>query len=150
MQSFEQQIDKGINQAKEERPAVLRSNVVDRYILDILGADKNPISYAKKLEVVKKMLFLRMDNRVLNSMRQVMNESIEDERGLMKVEQFVRMFDTAFKQSSESNKKTVKDMLVPLIRIDPSSVANTIRSKSGEDISPVDPNQQYVSIGKLS
>ena len=69
MQSFEQQIDKGINQALEERPAVLRSNVVDRYILDILGADKNPISYAKKLEVVKKMLFLRMDNRVLNSMR---------------------------------------------------------------------------------
>jgi hypothetical protein len=132
MQSFEQQINMGINQAKEERPAVLRSNVVDRYILDILGADKNPISYAKKLDVVKKMLFLRMDNRVLNSMRQVMNESIEDERGLMKVEQFVSMFDTAFKSTSEESKKTVKDMLLPLIKVDARSKANSIRTKSSK------------------
>lgn len=34
--NYEELIDKQINQAKEERPAVLRSNVVDKYIIDIL------------------------------------------------------------------------------------------------------------------
>ena len=50
-----------------------------------------------------------------------MNESIEDERGLMKVEQFVSMFDTAFRHTSDTDKKIVKDMLVPLIKVEPNS-----------------------------
>ena len=33
------------------------------------------------------------------------------------------MFDTAFKNSSESNKKTVKDMLMPLIKVDATGVS---------------------------
>lgn len=38
------------------------------------------------------------------------------------------MFDTAFKNSSESNKKTVKDMLMPLIKVDATgvSISNSI------------------------
>ena len=67
--TFEQLIDQQINQCKEERPTVLRSNVVDKYIIDILRQEKNPKEYAEKLEVVKKMLFLKLDNRVLNNMR---------------------------------------------------------------------------------
>lgn len=120
----------------------MRSNVVDKYIIDILGSDKNPMSYQKKLEVVKKMLFLRMDNRVLNSMRQVMNEQIEDERGLMKFSDFKKMFYTAFRHSSDYNKKTVIEMLLPLIET----------SWSGTESQNVDdsPNCKYVSIGKLS
>ena len=37
-----------------------------------------------------------MDNRVLNNMRQTMNESIEDEKGLMNKVDFQKMFYTAF------------------------------------------------------
>lgn len=44
-----------------------------------------------------------------------MNEQIEDERGLMKVHDFKKMFYTAFRHSSDYNKKTVIDMLLPLI-----------------------------------
>jgi hypothetical protein len=39
--------------------------------------------YRSRLAVVRKMMELKMDNRVLNNMRMTMNESIEDERGLM-------------------------------------------------------------------
>lgn len=70
-------------------------------------------------------------------MRQVMNESIEDERGLMKVEHFVKMFDTAFRHASDSDRNIVKEMLVPLIRV-------------GEDIAQGEKLANYVSIGKLS
>ena len=42
------------------------------------------------------MIKLRMDNRVLNNMRQTMNESIEDEKGLMNKTDFKKMFYTAF------------------------------------------------------
>ena len=43
--------------------------MVDKYIIDILAFDKNPKEYKEKMEVVKKMLYLRMDNRILNNMR---------------------------------------------------------------------------------
>ena len=39
----------------------------------------------------------KMDNRVLNNMRKSMNELIEDERGLMKIEDFRKMFFTFYR-----------------------------------------------------
>ena len=42
------------------------------------------------------MMDLQMDNRVLNNMRQTMNEQIEDERGLMCKSDFKKMFFTIF------------------------------------------------------
>ena len=87
--TFEELIVSQINQCKEERTSVLRSNVVDKYIIDILKDDrKKKVTKFSKLDVVKKMLFFRMDNRVLNNMRQVMNEMIKDERGLMSRDDF--------------------------------------------------------------
>jgi uncharacterized membrane protein (DUF106 family) len=41
-----------------------------------------------------------MDNRVLNNMRQSMNEQIEDERGLMKTQDFRKMFYTFYRSIS--------------------------------------------------
>ena len=38
-----------------------------------------------------------MDNRVLNNMRKSMNELIQDERGLMKIEDFRNMFFTFYR-----------------------------------------------------
>jgi len=61
-----------------------------------LNKDNNPKLYDKKFEIVKKMLELKMDNRILNQMRQSMNESIEDERGLMSRNDFKKMLYTSF------------------------------------------------------
>lgn len=51
------------------------------------------------------MIKLRMDNRVLNNMRQTMNEQIEDEKGHMSKVDFKKMFYTAFGKKQEENKK---------------------------------------------
>ena len=40
--SFEDIIDAQINQAKEERPTVLRSNVVEKYVREILNNKRDP------------------------------------------------------------------------------------------------------------
>ena len=61
-----------------------------------MNKDNNPKLYDKKFEIVKKMLELKMDNRILNQMRQSMNESIEDERGLMSRNDFKKMLYTSF------------------------------------------------------
>ena len=102
---------------------MLRSNVVDKYILDILAKDRNPDGYAKRIDVVKKMIFFRMDNRVLNNMRQAMNEQIKDEKGLMTIDEFKSMFYTSFRHSSEESKRTVFQMLLPLIQTEPGFVS---------------------------
>ena len=86
--TFDQLIDKNFNNATEERPTALRSNIVEKYLRQILNRDLDPALYEEKLNIVKKMIELRIDNRVLNQMRQTMNESIEDERGLMSKDDF--------------------------------------------------------------
>ena len=52
----------------EERPTALRSNIVEKYMRDILNKN-NGDDYQQKLKVVRKMHELNMDNRVLNNMR---------------------------------------------------------------------------------
>lgn len=96
--SFDEELDQLIFQSKEERPTALRSNIVEKYVREVLNSKKNPEIYQQKLDVVRKMIKLRMDNRVLNNMRQTMNESIEDEKGLMNKNDFKKMFYTAFGQ----------------------------------------------------
>ena len=91
-----------------------------------------------------------MDNRVLNNMRQTMNESIEDERGLMSKVDFKQMFFTSFGRAAEENKKVIYDMLIPIIETD-----KPIFSKNNSEVTSVvgDGNAtggEYVSIGKLS
>ena len=56
-----------------------------------------------------------MDNRVLNNMRMSMNEMIKDDKGLMSVEEFKKMFYTSFRHSNEESKDTIYKMLLPLI-----------------------------------
>jgi hypothetical protein len=111
-----------IQQCKEERPTILRSNLVDKYIIDILKSDRNK-DHLSKLDVVKKMLYFRMDNRVLNNMRQSMNEMIKDDQGLMSVEDFKQMFYTYFRHSAENSKATIFEMLLPLIQTRPNFVS---------------------------
>jgi hypothetical protein len=102
--TFDQEIDCLLNQAKEERPTALRSAVVEKYVSEILNKEKNPQLFELKLQVVKKMVQLRIDNRILNNMRQTMNENIEDERGLMSKDDFKQMFYTSLGRTSIEKK----------------------------------------------
>ena len=95
----------------------------------------DPQGYKRKLEVVKKMFTLRIDNRILNNMRQFMNEQIEDERGLMSKKEFKKMFFTFLGRTAEDNKNLIFKMLIPIIK--------TIEEDNGEV-------QEFVSIGKLT
>lgn len=103
--TFDEQLDQLIYQSKEERPTALRSNIVEKYVREVLNKKKNPKAYELKLSVVKQMIKLNFDNRVLNNMRQTMNESIEDERGHMLKTDFKRMLFTAFGKVDDEKKK---------------------------------------------
>ena len=56
-----------------------------------------------------------MDNRVLNMMRQTMNEQIEDERGLMSIHDFKKMLYTSLGRIPVEQKNNIYDMLLTLI-----------------------------------
>jgi hypothetical protein len=57
----------------------------------------------------------KIDNRVLNQMRQTMNEQIKDERGLMKKEEFKKMLFTAFGTISVEKKQYIYDRIITII-----------------------------------
>ena len=60
----------------------------------------------------------KLDNRILNQMREFMNNSIEDERGLMKKDQFKKMLFTAFGRTSHQKSEKIAiilKMLLPII-----------------------------------
>jgi hypothetical protein len=92
VRNFKEQLETNFQTGKEERPTALRSNVVERYIMEILGSQR---AFKEKENIVSKMIELRCDNRVLNQMRETMNNKIEDENGLMSIEAFKKMFYTA-------------------------------------------------------
>ena len=58
-----------------------------------------------------------MDNRVLNNMRYRMNQQIKDEHGIMQVNDFRRMFFTAFGRIEESKKIIIYNLLLPIIKV---------------------------------
>lgn len=80
------------------------------------------------------MIFLKVDNRILNNMRQGMNEQIEDERGLMSKQDFRKMFYTAFGRGQAEKTDTIYEMLLPIIQCEETT----------------DNDEEAVSIGKLS
>ena len=53
----------------EERPTALRSYFVDKYVRELLNKSQDPENYNQKLEVVRMMIVMKVDNRVLNNMR---------------------------------------------------------------------------------
>lgn len=102
----------------------------------VLDKDIDPRLFKEKLNVVKKMLLLNVDNRTLNGMRESMNNKIEDEQGLMKKEDFKNMMFTAFGKKNREKSESIYLMLYPLIK------ENSTENDLGD--------QEYVSIGKLS
>jgi len=114
--NFDQEIEKQLNEATEERPACLRSNIVEKYVLDILSQKSDPALYQQKCKIVKDLIKIgKIDNRVFNQMRQSMNEQIEDERGLMSKDDFKKMLFTAFGRITTEKKELIFGMIVPII-----------------------------------
>lgn len=76
-------------------------------------------------------------------MRQVMNEQIEDEKGLMSKQDFKTMFYTSFGRSNASNKGVVYQMLLPIIQAQEEDFEAGGVKISGNSFS------DFVSIAKL-
>lgn len=64
--------------------------------------------------MVEQIIRLNLDNRILNNLRQELNEEINDERGLVTLHRFRTMFFTFFK--GEQFAYQIFDMLWPCIR----------------------------------
>lgn len=108
----------------EERPNPLRSRIVDQYIKSVLhpnikddmykGTGK-PVPLKDWVSVVEQIYRLNVDNRILNNLRQQLNEMILDERGLVSVDVFEKMFFTYFKGQRFAHQ--IYDTLLPLIKV---------------------------------
>ena len=77
---------------KQERPAPMRSEVVDKYFQQVQKETNGA-----QAEVFKEIYRNVMDNRIFNNLKQQLNEMIEDEKSLISIEEFRKMFFTFFK-----------------------------------------------------
>lgn len=77
---------------KQERPNPMRSELVDNYFTNIMRSSGGPAS-----EVFKEIYKNVMDNRIFNNLKEQLNSMIEDEKSLISIEEFRKMFFTYFK-----------------------------------------------------
>lgn len=120
-----------IGARKQERPASLRSSVVDRYVRQILKPDDKE-ALKRSIEVVKTMVDLQLDHRAINNMKQQINEKI-DESGLIHQDQFKSMYLQNLGRNQLDKGKLVFDKLLPLIQAE---------SEDG--------SQEWISMNKLT
>ncbi len=92
----------------------MRSRLVDLYIKSVLN-DHKQLKREDFIQVIEEIYRLNLDNRILNNLRMQLNEMIEDEKGLVSVEVFKKMFFTYFK--GEKKAFMIFDMLLPLIQV---------------------------------
>lgn len=100
---------------KDERPMELRPQFLERYVKKVIDMNSKDL-FDSKVQVVKRMLQLNVDNRTLNMMRETMNNNIEDENGMMKTSEFKKMIFTAYGQKNIENTEEVYSMLYPIIK----------------------------------
>ena len=96
-----------LKNTKQERVTSLRPRVVDTYIAQILKHNQQ----VDTTEVVREMYRKNMDNRILNNLRQQVNEIVEDPRQIFPVLEFKQMWFSFFK--AEEHAEKIYDMLVP-------------------------------------
>jgi len=70
----------------------MRSELVDNYFTKIMKASGGPAS-----EVFKEIYKNVMDNRIFNNLKEQLNSMIEDEKSLISIDEFRKMFFTYFK-----------------------------------------------------
>jgi len=91
---------KSVQRIGTERPGAMRQDAVNKYIALVSAQEQ----YEEKKEIIKKMYLMNIDNRILNNLRKQLNEMIEDETGLIPVEEFRKLFFTYFKGSQDEIK----------------------------------------------
>lgn len=133
-------------QNRIERPNPMRPKIVEDYLHEVLS--KSGGDNGSQARIIKSMYKNRIDNRILNNLRQNMNEMIEDERGIIEVADFTRMWFTFFK--GESHAKIIYEMLLPTVTIVLSN-DEILEGLSGAKALKADPSAQtMVSVIKLS
>ena len=90
-----------------------------------------PVKIEEWVNVVEQIYRLNLDNRILNNLRQMLNELIEDERGLVETEVFRKMFFTFFK--GERYAHQIYDMLHPLVTVCYDEVNDKVVSDGDHD-----------------
>lgn len=81
----------------EERPNPMRAEMMDSYVKGVLersGGEAGGMS-----TIIKEIYRKNMDNRILNNLRQQINEMIEDPKGLFEVSTFKGLWFMYFKGS---------------------------------------------------
>ena len=85
----------------------MRSELVDNYFNQVMKGSNEQTGVFR--EIYRNV----MDNRIFNNLKQQLNEMIEDEKALIQVEEFRKMFFTFFK--GEIKASNIYDKLLPQI-----------------------------------
>lgn len=88
----------------------MRSTLVDSYFSKVMRASGGATS-----NVFKEIYRNVMDNRIFNNLKQQLNEMIEDDKSLISIDEFRRMFFTFFK--GEAKAGLIFDQLLPFITV---------------------------------
>ena len=88
----------------------MRSELVDNYFTNIMRSSGGPAS-----EVFKEIYKNVMDNRIFNNLKEQLNSMIEDEKSLISIEEFRKMFFTYFK--GEYKAGLLYEKVLPFITI---------------------------------
>ena len=105
--------DEQKNQRRTERPMPMRSELVENYFSNIMsetGGDTGPMH-----DVFGEIYKHAMDNRIFNNLKQQLNELIEDEKSLISIPDFKRMFAMYFK--AEVKADIIYTKLLPFITV---------------------------------
>ena len=84
----------------------MRSELVDNYFSTVMSDNGQS-------EVFKELYRNVMDNRIFNCLKQQLNELISDEKSLIHIDDFKKMFFTFFK--GESKAHYIYEKLLPFI-----------------------------------
>ena len=118
----------------------MRSELVDNYFTNIMRSSGGPAS-----EVFKEIYKNVMDNRIFNNLKEQLNSMIEDEKSLISIEEFRKMFFTYFK--GEYKAGLLYEKVLPFITV------WEINGEVVEDLANIKDSGQaekVVSVQKLS
>ena len=87
----------------------MRSELVDNYFSQVMKGSN------EQNDVFREIYRHVMDNRIFNNLKQQLNEMIEDEKALISIEEFRKMFFTFFK--GEDKASIIYEKLLPQITV---------------------------------
>ena len=61
----------------------MRPEVVDKYLMSVMNSQGG--QFGQAAQIIKEIYELNVDNRILNNLKQQLNEMIDDERSLISI-----------------------------------------------------------------